>query len=351
MKNIISINQNINGFKKKTISVDGDKSLSIRFILLSSLSTGKCTAVNLLKSEDVISAIKCIKKLGIKIKLQDKNCEVGGKGLFGYKFSDNLILNAGNSGTTARLLCSLLVNSTKWIKITGDKSLQKRDMERIIKPLKLFGVKFKNKNKTLPIFIKGTELLNPIKFEENLGSAQCKSAVMIAAIKTKGQTKLKCLPSRDHTELMFKHVLDIPINIINKKNYDIIKINGLKEFKPFHYKIPGDISSASFFIVLALLSKKSSLIIKNVNINPSRTGIIKVLNLMGSKIQLLNKKYYKGEKISDIYVKSKKNLKGINLNPKLNSAAIDEFLLIFLVASICKGVSTFKNLGELNKKE
>ena len=182
-------------------------------------------------------------------------------------------------------------------------------MKRIIKPLKLFGVKFKNKNKTLPIFINGNKLLNPIKFEENLGSAQCKS-VMIAAIKTKGQTKLKCLPSRDHTELMFKHVLDIPINIINKKNYDIIKINGLKKFKPFDYKIPGDISSASFFIVLALLSKKSSLsIIKNVNINPSRTGIIKVLNLMGSKIQLLNKKYYKGEKISDIYVKSKKKFK------------------------------------------
>ena len=123
MKSTILINQSINGFKKNIISVDGDKSLSIRFILLSSLSTGKCVANNLLKSEDVISAINNIKKLGIKIKLKDKSCEVNGKGLNGYKFSDNLVLNAGNSGTTARLICSVLINSTKWIKITGDQSL------------------------------------------------------------------------------------------------------------------------------------------------------------------------------------------------------------------------------------
>ena len=350
MKNIISINKNINQFKN-IISVDGDKSLSIRFVLLSSLSIGKCVGVNLLRSEDVMSTISCIKKLGIKIRFKNNNCEIFGKGLHGYKFSKKLILDAGNSGTTARLLCSVLIDSNKWIKITGDKSLKKRDMERIIKPLKLFGVKFKNKSKTLPILMKGTKSLNPIKFEEKLGSAQCKSAVMLAALKTKGKTKLKCLPSRDHTELMFKNVLNIPINVIKKKSYDIIEINGLKKFKQFNYKIPGDISSASFFIVLTLLANKSSLLIKSVNINPSRIGIIKVLNMMGSKIRFLNKKYYKGEKISDIYVTSRKNLKGISLSPKFNSAAIDEFLLIFLVASVCKGVSTFKNLGELNMKE
>ncbi len=351
MKNIISIDQCINGFRKNIISVDGDKSLSIRFILLSSLSSGKCIATNLLKSEDVISAVRNIKKLGIKVKLKDKSCEVFGKGLHGYKFTDNLVLNAGNSGTTARLICSVLIDSSKWIKVTGDKSLKKRDMQRIIEPLKLFGVKFKNNNKTLPILLKGSNLLKPIKFTEKLGSAQCKSAVMIAALKTKGKTKLKCLPSRNHTELMFKNILKIPMNIRKNKNYEFIEIDGLKKFKPFNYKIPGDISSASFFIVLTLLARKSSLTVKNVNINPTRTGIINVLNMMGSKIKFLNKRNYKGEKISDIYIKSNKNLKGINLSPKLNSAAIDEFLLIFLIASICKGVSTFKNLGELNKKE
>ena len=125
----------------------------------------------------------------------------------------------------------------------------------------------------------------------------------------------------------------------------------MKEFKPYRYKIPGDISSASFFIVLTLLTKNSALTIKNVNINPSRTGIIKVLNMMGAKIKFTNIKNLYGEKIADLKIVSKKILNGINLSPRLNSAAIDEFLLIFLVAAVSKGVSTFKRLSELNKKE
>ena len=125
----------------------------------------------------------------------------------------------------------------------------------------------------------------------------------------------------------------------------------MNEFRGFNYKIPGDISSASFFIVLTLLSNKNSLSIKNVNINPSRTGIIKILNMMGAKIKIFNKKSYKGELTADLFIQSNKRLKAINLNPKFNSSAIDEFLLIFLVASMCRGISTFKNLSELNKKE
>ena len=161
---------------------------------------------------------------------------------------------------------------------------------------------------------------------------------------------MKCLPSRNHTELIFKNVLKIPIKIKKNKNYDFIEVKGMKEFKPFKYKIPGDMSSASFFIVLTLLSKNSTLTIKNVNINPSRTGIIKVLNMMGAKIKFTNIKKVYGEKIADLKIVSKKILNGINLSPRFNSAAIDEFLLIFLVAGVSKGVSTFKRLSELNKK-
>jgi 3-phosphoshikimate 1-carboxyvinyltransferase len=351
VKKSISINQKINSLKKKNIFVEGDKSLSIRFILLSSLSKGRCVAKNLLKSEDVISSINCIKKLGIKIRLEKSYCEVFGKGLNGYKYKRNIILNAGNSGTTARLLCATLIDAKHNIKITGDKSLRKRDMSRIINPLLKFGVRFKSTNKRLPLFIKGPKLLKPISYNENLGSAQCKSAVMIAALKTQGKTKLKCLPSRNHTEIMFKKVLKIPIKIQKLKNYELIKIDGLKEFNSFNYNIPGDISSAAFFIVLTLLSKNSFLTIKKVNINPSRTGVIKILNKMGAQIKYFNKKNYKGEIIADIFIKSETNLKSINLDPKFNSSAIDEFLLIFLVASKCEGVSTFKNLSELNKKE
>ncbi len=351
MKKFVLINQKIDLYKKKFIYVDGDKSLSIRFVLLSSLSNGKCIATNILKSEDVISAIKCIRKLGVKVNLIKDTCQIFGKGLYGFKPKNNTILDAGNSGTVARLMCSILINLNSRIKITGDQSLKRRDMSRITKPLKEFGLNIKDDKGKLPILINKSKLLRPIKYLENLGSAQCKSAVMIAALKVKGTTKLKCLPSRNHTELMFKNALNIPIKIKKQKNYDLIHIAGLKNLKKFNYKIPGDISSASFFIVLTLLSKNKSLIIKNININPSRIGIIKILNMMGAGIKFFNTKSYKGEKIGDIYVKSKKKFKSISLNPKFNSSAIDEFLLIFLVACKCNGISTFKNLGELNKKE
>lgn len=351
MKKSIYIKQKINFFKKKKIFVSGDKSLSIRFILLSSLGRGKSVAYNILKSEDVLSAIECIKKLGVKINFKNEKCIVFGKGLNGYKFKKNLTLNAGNSGTTARLLIATLINSNQKVKIVGDKSLQKRDMYRVINPLKKFGAKFKSKNGKLPIEIEGLKYTRPIFYNENIGSAQCKSAVMIAGLKTSGKTKLRCLPSRNHTELMFKNVLKVPIKIHKKNKYDLIELDGLREFNSFNYKIPGDISSAAFFIILTLLSKKKSLTIKNVNINPSRTGIIKILNMMGANIRFLNKKIYKGEINADIFIKSKENLKAINLDPKINSSAIDEFLLIFLAASQCSGISTFSNLSELNKKE
>ncbi len=351
MRKFISIKKKIGKFKKKSISIPGDKSLSIRFVLLSSLSQGKCTAYNILKSEDVISAIKNIKKLGIKIVIKKFKCEVYGNGLFGYKYRKNLVLDSGNSGTTARLLCATLIDADYPVKIIGDKSLTRRDMSRIIKPLKLFGAKFQDNNGKLPILIKGSKFTKPINYTENLGSAQCKSAVMIAALKTFGITKIKSLPSRNHSELLFKNVLNVPIKIINKKKYDFIELRGKTEIKPFDYWIPGDISSAAFFIVLTILSKNSRLILKNININPSRIGIIKILKMMGAKVKFFNKKNYKGEINGDILVEGNNKLNAINLNSSLNSSAIDEFLLIFLVASRCNGVSTFRNLSELNKKE
>ncbi len=351
MQKFILIKKKIEKFKKKTITVPGDKSLSIRFVLLSSLSQGKCTAYNILKSEDVISAIQNMKKLGVKIFINKFKCEVYGEGLFGYKYKKNLVLNAGNSGTTARLLCSTLIDAHFPIKIIGDKSLIKRDMSRVIKPLKLFGAKIKDNNGKLPVLIKGSKFTKPINYNENLGSAQCKSAVMIAALKTFGTTRIKSLPSRNHTELLFKNVLNVPTKIIKKKKYDLIEVKGKSKIKPFNYRIPGDISSAAFFIVLTILSKNSQLILKNVNINPSRIGIITILKMMGAKIKFFNKKKYKGEINGDILVKSTNKLKAINLNSSLNSSAIDEFLLIFLVASRCNGVSTFVKLSELNQKE
>ncbi len=350
MSNTIIIQKKINNFKKE-IFVPGDKSLSIRWILFSSLANGMSTAKNLLMSEDVLAAIDAIKKLGIKVKVNKSSTKIYGRGLNGYKYKKNLVINAKNSGTLGRLILGLLIDSPYKIKLIGDKSLSKRDFKRISDPLSKFGAEFQlNKKKNLPLTILGSSKLNPIKYLETKGSAQCKSSVIFGGIKTNGTTIIKAKKSRNHTELLCKY-LKLPIKVIDKKNYDLINIKKVKSIRPLNYNIPSDISSSAFFIVLTALTTNSQLTIKNVNINPSRIGIITILKKMGVKINFKNKKNYKGEDKSDIIVKSTKSIKAINCPSKLNSGAIDEFLVIFLVAARAKGVSYFKNLGELNQKE
>ena len=350
MSKIISVNQKINSFKKN-ISVPGDKSLSIRWVLFSSLAKGVSTAKNLLMSEDVLAAIEAIKKLGIKVIIKKKECKIFGKGIDGYKYKKNLTINAQNSGTLGRLILGLLVNSLEPINLVGDKSLSKRDFKRVSDPLSKFGAEFKLRNNNfLPLKIYGSSKLKPIKYNENKGSAQCKSSIIFAAMRTDGTTKIKAKKSRNHTELLCKH-LKLPISIKNTRNFDEIKIKKVKKINTLNYNIPSDISSSAFFIVLTALSKNSQLIIKNVNINPSRIGIVTILKKMGVRIIFKNQKIYKGEKKADIKVMSAKNIKAINCPSELNSGAIDEFLVIFLVAAKARGVSYFKNLGELNQKE
>ena len=334
-----------------TINVNGDKSLSIRWALLASQANGISRAYNLLKSLDVISTLNCLKKLGVKVKWNKKYCEIEGHGLNVFKNKKNLILNAGNSGTLGRLILGLLVHHKSKVKIIGDRSLSKRDFSRVIIPLKKFGAKFKYKsNFRLPIEIKGASNAKPINYYESKGSAQVKSSVMLAALNTAGETIIKAKKSRNHTEILFRY-LKIPISLKKNKNFDIIRIKGLKQFSGFNYSIPSDISSSAFFIVLTLLSNKSKLIMKNVNINPSRIGLITILKKMGAKIYLKNKKSYMGEKTADILIKSSNEIKSINCPTNYNSQAIDEFLLIFLVAARAKGISYFKDLSELNQKE
>ena len=349
MKNYLRIHKKIGSYSK-SIQVSGDKSISIRCVLLASQAIGKSKIFNLLESEDVINSLNSIKRLGIKYKKFKNYYEIYGFGIKGFKTKKKITIDAGNSGTLARLIIGLLVDSESEIKIIGDKSLSKRDFSRVTDPLKLFGPNIiTNKNK-LPVKITGSNYLRPIIYREHLGSAQCKSSVMLAALKTPGITTIKAKKSRDHTELLFKS-LNLPIKIKKNLNYDHIEIDGEQNFNGFNYKVPGDISSSSFFIVLTLLAFKSKLRIKNVNINNTRTGIIKILNKMNANILFKNKKKYKGELVADILVTSKSNLKSINCPTNLNSSAIDEFLIIFLVAAKAKGISYFKNLGELNKKE
>ena len=350
MSKILLIKNKIKKFNKQ-IRISGDKSLSIRWVLLASQATGKSKAYNLLMSEDVLDAINSIKKLGIKVIFHKNCCEIFGNGINGFTYKKNLTIDARNSGTLGRLILGLLIKSTQRIQLIGDKSLSKRDFSRVTLPLKRFGAKFyyKIKNK-LPLEILGSETAKGIKYLEYKGSAQCKSSVMFAALNASGTTSIKAKKSRNHSELLFKY-LKVPIKIKKTKTYDFIDIKKPKKIKAFNYQIPGDISSSAFFMVLTTLASDSRLLIKDVNTNPSRTGVITILKKMGAKITLKNQRSYRGEKISNILIESSNNLKAINCPSELNSSAIDEFLVIFLVAAKAKGISYFKDISELNQKE
>ena len=350
MKNFVTINTKIKSFKSSII-VPGDKSISIRFVLLASQAIGKSNGYNLLESEDVINSIKAMKALGVKIIKKKNVYEIYGVGLNGFNFKNNLIINAGNSGTLSRILPGQLAKTNKSIKIIGDKSLSKRDFSRIIKPLQLFGINLKSKNNNLPISVKGSKFLRPISYFEKKGSAQVKSSCLFAALNTPGLTTVKSVPSRNHTELMLKNCLKLPITSKRIGKFDITKIHGGNQFHRFNYNVPGDISSAAFFIALTILSTNSYLIIKNVNINKSRTGIIEILKKMNAKIIIKNKKFYHGEENADIIIRSSPNLRSINCPRSLNTKTIDEFLIIFLICARSKGVSKFVGLEELRHKE
>jgi len=350
MLNYVSISNKINKFNYTIDNIGGDKSLSIRWALMASQALGKSKGFNILNSEDVNNTIASLKKLGIKIKKKRNYCEIHGKGLNSFSYKNNTTIDAGNSGTFARLIMGVLANSKNSVIIKGDKSLSSRDFGRVIKPLNLFGVQINSKKNKLPLKIKGNSFLRPINYFEKKGSAQVKSCIMLTALNTFGQTIIKCKKSRDHTEKLFKY-LNLPIKINKNKNFEIIKIKGKKQYKGFDYKIPGDISSASFFIALTLLGNNSKILLKNINVNKSRTGILDILKKMNAKIELKNKKIYKGEPIADISISSVSKLKAINCPVSFNSRCIDEFLIIFLICAKAKGVSYFRNLKELRNKE
>ena len=207
MPNKIILRKKILNFKKK-IFIPGDKSISIRWVLISSIANGVSTAKNLLMSEDVLAAIQAIKKLGVKVSTTNNICKVYGVGVRGYRYKKGLVINAQNSATLGRLITGLLIDSTIPIKIIGDRSLS-----RISDPLSKFGVSFQLRNNfSLPIIIKGSKKLIPIKYLEKRGSAQCKSSVIFGAIKADGKTIIKAKKSRNHTELLFKH-LNLPIKV------------------------------------------------------------------------------------------------------------------------------------------
>ena len=351
LKFSVFINKKITKFNKK-ILVEGDKSISHRALLIASQCMGKSNIKDILESEDVNNTIVCLKKLGVKIIKKNKQYIVYGNGLSSFKKPKKNELYAGNSGTLARMLIALLSTQKNLkIKIYGDNSLNKRDMRRIFKPLSKIGCNFYPKNKTtLPINVEGTDMPLAQDHVENIGSAQVKSAILLAALKTPGITRVfEKKISRNHTENLLSSI-KAKIKVKKLNNGNLIYLKGQKNLHSFNLKIPGDPSSAAPFILLALLTKGSKLLIKGVNCNPTRIGFIKILKKMNANIKILNLKKESGEPVGDILITSSK-LKPINCSKKLVPFAIDEFPLLFVIASVIKGVSNFSGINELRHKE
>jgi len=346
----VLINNKIKKYSK-TIVIPGDKSCSIRALLLASQCIGVSKIKNLLESEDVLNCVSALKTLGVKI-IKSKNIYlIYGNGLNSFKIKKKITrIYVGNSGTTGRLLAGLLSTIPAKFYLYGDQSMNKRDMSRIIKPLEKIGAFFYPKGKKkLPLTIEGTTLPLAQNHIEDKGSAQVKTAILLSALSTPGVTTINEKKiSRSHSEIFLKEIkANIKIRKLRKGN--LITLQGQKNIYSFDYKVNSDPSSAAFLIVLTLLITNSKLIIHNVLCNNTRIGFIKILKKMNAKIKIRNLRLVAGEKVGTIVVHSSK-LKSITVSqniPKL----IDELPLLFVCASMAKGVSKFKNVGELKHKE
>ncbi len=333
-----------------TINIPGDKSISHRALIIGSQATGIVKVSNLLESADVFSTMNALRKFGVHITKRGKDYHVYGLVVGGLR-EYNGTINCGNSGTTARLMMGLLSTYPITINFIGDKSLSKRPMARVINLLREFGANALPENKnTMPFKFLGSYVGLQNDQKLNVPSAQLKSAWCLAALNTKGISTLEeRFETRDHTEIMLKY-LNANIKVKKSKNKKIISIFGKTPIDAKDISVPGDISSAAFMIILALISKNSTVTIKNVLLNPTRTGVLDVLKKMKAKIKIKNKKTICGEVVGDIEAKSS-NLKATVVPEKMAPRLIDEYPILFIAASFAKGTSNFKGIEELRVKE
>ena len=333
-----------------TINIPGDKSISHRALIIGSQATGIVKVTNLLESADVFSTMNALRKFGVHIVKRGKDYYVYGLVVGGLR-EYNGTINCGNSGTTARLMMGLLSTYPITINFIGDKSLSKRPMARVINLLREFGANALPENKnTMPFKFLGSYVGLQNDQKLNVPSAQLKSAWCLAALNTKGISTLEeRFETRDHTEIMLKY-LGANIKVKKSKNKKIISIFGKTPIDAKDISVPGDISSAAFMIILALISKNSKVIVRNVLLNPTRTGILDVLKKMKAKIKIKNKKTICGEVVGDIEAKSS-NLKATTVPEKMAPRLIDEYPILFIAACFAKGTSIFNGIEELRVKE
>ena len=324
------------------IKVPGDKSISHRAVMLGSLANGVTEISGFLKGADCLSTIDCFKKMGIDIDINGENITVHGNGLRGLKKPDEM-LYTGNSGTTTRLLCGILAGQNFDTSITGDASIQKRPMGRVVQPLSMMGAKIENEY--CPLYITGTKL-HGIDYKMPVASAQVKTAIILAGLYADGETVIHEIEkSRDHTELMLSAMgADLTVD-----NLDIT-VKPTNDLTAVNVDVPSDISSAAFFLVLGAIMPNSQITVTNVGINPTRTGIINVLKDMGADITLENVHTSAGETVADITVRSS-SLKGTTVGGDIIPRLIDELPIIAVAAVFADGQTVIKDAQELKVKE
>ena len=336
---------------KGNILIPGDKSISHRLVILSSIAIGKSNIKGILKSDDIMKTIDAMQNFGASIEFSNPyNCLIKGVGLGGLA-EPKSALDFGNSGTAVRLIMGLSASHPITTLFVGDASLSMRPMDRVLKSLVNFGSSYSlRKENYLPAILKGSDNPIPFSFELEEPSAQIKSAVLLGALNTPGVTKVKDkFNTRDHTERLLE-LYGANINIVKKRSVREIRIKGINELKGIDVSVPGDPSSALFPIIAALICKNSDITVKNVLINPTRDGAYRVLKDMGADISFLNHRIMAAEEVYDIRVRSS-NLKGISIPKKLSPTMIDDYPILAVAASMAKGKTYFKGVNELRFKE
>ncbi len=327
------------------LELRGDKSISHRAVMFAALANGISIIRNCSDSEDVRSTMSCFEKLGANFEFVNDSIKVFGKGFKGFSKPEN-DLYAGNSGTTARLISGILSAQNFESNITGDDSLSKRPMKRIVEPLRMIGANISvNEEGIMPIHIKPSSALKAVNYKLQVASAQVKSALILCAIHLDQESVIiEPVPTRNHTEklLGLKTVNDSDGTkiFVSKKNYP----------QPFEITVPSDISSAAFFIVLALLTRNSEIVIKNVSLNETRTGVIDILKLMGGKIEIENLMEVKGEEVGDLRIFSS-NLKNISIPETIIPNIIDEIPILSVAGVFAEGNFRISGAKELRVKE
>ncbi len=331
---------------KQAITVPGDKSISHRAIMLSSLAEGESKIINFLKGEDCLGTVTCFRKMDVPIEITAYGVKVRGLGLKGLQ-RPGTVLDVGNSGTTIRLMSGILAGQAFDSEITGDESIQKRPMDRIIAPLRQMGgiIYGSSKDNYPPLKIEGRKLKG-IRYALPVASAQVKSAILLAGLFGEGTTTVvETQKSRDHTERLLRYMeADLEQQGLSVSLKPVTKLQAKEIY------VPGDISSAAFFLVLGAIAEDGQITLENVGLNPTRTGIIDVLKKMGAELTIFNQKIVNGEPMGDIFVASSE-LKGIEIGGDLLPRVIDEIPVIAVAAVFAKGLTTIKNAEELRVKE